>query len=167
MCVFVCIYIYIYVDIDRSMCKRVHTYIHINKCVCVCVCVRARARARVCVCVKNVELHGKKKCSIFFWLGNKWFFPYLKIECIKLKVYGKVYWKFKIMYIHICMVWTPYHGRAKSGRPTWTDIQQFRVDTGCSPGDLPKAMGDREAWQERVGNIRADSATWYIHIYKK
>ena len=28
-------------------------------------------------------------------------------------------------------------------------------DTGCSPEDLPKAMNDREKWQERVRDIRA------------
>ena len=65
--------------------------------------------------------------------------------------------------------WTPSQGRAKAGRPAWTYVQQLGADTGCSSEDLPKAMDDRDVWQERVRNIRADSATWwrswYIYIY--
>ena len=55
--------------------------------------------------------------------------------------------------------WTPSHGRAKAGRPVRTYIQQFCVDTRCSPEDLPKAMDDREELRERVRNIHTDSAT--------
>ena len=70
-------------------------------------------------------------------------------------------------------LWTTSHGRAKAGRPDRTYIQQLCADTGCSPEDLPKAMGDREAWRKQVRNIRADSATWwwwwwwwwYVYIY--
>ena len=63
------------------------------------------------------------------------------------------------------LLWTPSLGRAKAGHPAQTYIQQFCDDTGCSPEDLPGAMGDREEWRERVRNIRADSTTWYIYIY--
>ena len=52
------------------------------------------------------------------------------------------------------LLWTPSHGQAKAGRPAWTYIQQLCVDTGCSPKDLP------EGWRKRVGDIRADGATW-------
>ena len=47
-------------------------------------------------------------------------------------------------------------GRAKAGHPARTYIQQLCADTECSPEDLPKAMDDREAWRERVRNIRTD-----------
>ena len=54
------------------------------------------------------------------------------------------------------LLWTPSHGQAKAGRPAITYIQQFCVDTGCSPEDLPEAMDDRE----RVSrDIHADGAT--------
>ena len=73
------------------------------------------------------------------------------------------------------LLWTPSHGRAKSGRPARTDIQQLCADTGCSPEDQPKAMDDREGWRERerVRNIRADIMTrwwwwwWYISFFNR
>ena len=42
------------------------------------------------------------------------------------------------------LLWTPLHGRAKAVRPARTYIQQLSADTGCSPEELPEAMGDRE-----------------------
>ena len=57
--------------------------------------------------------------------------------------------------------WTPSHGRAKTGRPARTYIQQLCADTGCSPEDLPKAIDDRVVWRDRIRNIRADSVTWW------
>ena len=59
------------------------------------------------------------------------------------------------------LLWTPSHGRAKSGRPPRTYIEQLCVDTGCSLEDLPEAMDDREGWWERVRDIRADGVTWW------
>ena len=56
-------------------------------------------------------------------------------------------------------LWTPFYGQAKVGRPARTDIQQICVDTICSLEDLPEAMDDRGGWRERVGEIRASSAT--------
>ena len=38
------------------------------------------------------------------------------------------------------LLWTPLHGRAITGRPARTYIQQLYADTGCSPEDLPEAM---------------------------
>ena len=55
--------------------------------------------------------------------------------------------------------WTPSDGQAKEGHPARAYIQQLCADMGCSPEDLLKAMDYREVWQERVRNIRADSAT--------
>ena len=59
------------------------------------------------------------------------------------------------------LLWTPWHGRAKAGRPARTYIQQLCEDTGCCPEDLPRAMNNREEWRERVRDIRATSATWW------
>ena len=70
-------------------------------------------------------------------------------------------WRSRDELISDVLLWTPSHGRAKSGRPAWTYIQQFYADTGCSPEDLPKAMDDREVWRKRVKNIRTDSVTWW------
>ena len=60
---------------------------------------------------------------------------------------------------------TPSHGRAKAGRPARTYIQQLCADTGCSLKDLLEATNDREGWQERVRDIRADGATWWWWWY--
>ena len=90
---------------------------------------------------------------------------YIYNVCIHIyNVYIYIY-----IYIYICisrdelirdvLLWTPTHGRAKAGRPARTYIQQLCEDTGCSPEDLPRAMNDREEWQERVRDIRATSAT--------
>ena len=56
---------------------------------------------------------------------------------------------------------TPTYGRAKAERPARTYIQQLCEDTGCSPGDLPEAMNDREKWWEMVRDIRASGTTWW------
>ena len=66
------------------------------------------------------------------------------------------------------LLWTPSRGREKAGCPAWIYTQQLCVDTGCSSKDLPEAINDREGWQLRVRDIRADSMTrwwWYIYIY--
>ena len=63
------------------------------------------------------------------------------------------------------VLWTPSHGRANAGRAARTYIQQLCEDTGCSPGDPPEAMNDRERWRERMRDIRTDSTRWYIYIY--
>ena len=68
-------------------------------------------------------------------------------------------WRSRDELISDVLLWTPSHGRAKAGRPARTDIQQLCADTGCSPEDLPEATDVREAWQERVRNILADSGT--------
>ena len=75
-------------------------------------------------------------------------------------------WRSRNELISDVLLWTPSHGRAKTGRPARTCIQQLCADMGCSPEDIPEAMDDREGWRERFGDIRADSATWwYIYIY--
>ena len=37
---------------------------------------------------------------------------------------------------------------------------------GCSPGDLPESMNDREKWPKRVRCIRATSTTWWWWWYE-
>ena len=44
--------------------------------------------------------------------------------------------------------------------PTYSSSVGIRGDTG----DLPEAMNDREGWQERVRDIRADDTRWWLLI---
>ena len=77
-------------------------------------------------------------------------------------------WRSRGKLISDVLLWTPSHGWAKAGQPARTYIQQLCANTGCNPEELPEAMDDRKGWQERVRDIRADSATWwytYIYIY--
>ena len=60
-----------------------------------------------------------------------------------------------------CTPMDPTYGRAKAGRPARTYIQQLCEDMGCSPEDQPDAMNDRDKWQERVRDIRANVTTWW------
>ena len=57
------------------------------------------------------------------------------------------------------LLWTPSHGRAKTGRLARTLLQQLCANTERSLKDLPEAMDDREGWWERVRDIHADGAT--------
>ena len=71
-------------------------------------------------------------------------------------------WRSRDELIIDVLLWTPTYGRAKSGRPARTYIQQLCEDSGCSPEDLPEAMKDREKWREIVRDIRAGSTTrWW------
>ena len=70
-------------------------------------------------------------------------------------------WRSKDELIRDVLLLTPSEGRAKTGWPARTYIQQLCVDTGCNPEDKPEAMDDRERWRERVRNIYADSAVWW------
>ena len=64
------------------------------------------------------------------------------------------------------LLWAPSHGRAKTGRPARTYIQQLCADTGYRLENLPGAIDDRDGWWERVRGIRAGSMTYiYIYIY--
>ena len=70
-------------------------------------------------------------------------------------------WRSRDELISDVLLWTPSHGWAKAGCPAWTYIQQLCADMGCSPEVLPKAKDDRDVWEERIRNIRADNATWW------
>ena len=49
-------------------------------------------------------------------------------------------WRSRDELISEYLLWAPTHGRARTGRPARTYIQQLCEDTGCSPEDLPEAM---------------------------
>ena len=85
--------------------------------------------------------------------------PITKTIKIKRTRHAGHCWRSRDDLISDVLLWTPSHGRAKGGRPARTYIQQLCADSRCSPGDLPKAMDDREVWRKRVRDIRADSAT--------
>ena len=70
-------------------------------------------------------------------------------------------WRSRDELISDVLLSTPTYGRAKTGRPARTYIQQLCEDTGCSPEDLPEAMNDREKWRESVRDIRAGGTTWW------
>ena len=53
------------------------------------------------------------------------------------------------------LLWTHTHGLTSVGRPAKTYIHQLCADTGCHQEDLPRAMTDRDGWQEIVKGISA------------
>ena len=76
-------------------------------------------------------------------------------------------WRSRDELISDVLLLTPTYGRAKSGRPARTYIQQLCEDMGCSPEDLSEVMNDWEKWRERVRNIRASGTTWWWWKLKK
>ena len=95
-------------------------------------------------------------------------------KTIKVRRTGHVRrcWRSRDELIRDVLIRTPSHGRAKAGRPNRSYIQQFYVDTRCSPEDLPEAMNDWEGWRERVRDICANGTTrwwnddWITLVYK-
>ena len=71
------------------------------------------------------------------------------------------YWRSRDELLSDVLQWNPTYGRAKTGRPARTYIQQLCEDTGCSPEDLPEAMNNKEKWRKRVRDIRAGATTWW------
>ena len=71
------------------------------------------------------------------------------------------YWRSRDELISDVLLWTPTYGRAKTGRPTRTYIQQLWEDTGCNLEHLSEEMNDREKWRERVRDICASGTTWW------
>ena len=71
-------------------------------------------------------------------------------------------WRRRDELISDVLLWTPSHGQANAGRPSRTYIQQLCTDRGCIPEDLPEEMNDRDCWRERIRDIRADGATWWL-----
>ena len=85
--------------------------------------------------------------------------PITKIIKVTRTRHAGYNWRSRDVLICDVLPWTPSNGRAKAGRPARTYTQQVCADMGCSPEDLPEAMDDREGWQEKVRDIRADGAT--------
>ena len=75
---------------------------------------------------------------------------------VKRSRHAEHWWRIRNEVISDSLLWTPSHGRAKTGRPARTYIQQLCADTGCSLEDLPEDLNDIEGWWERVREICAD-----------
>ena len=93
--------------------------------------------------------------------------PTTKTIKIKRNRHAGHCWRSRDELISDVLLWTPSHGREKAGWSTRTYLQQLCDDTGCSPGDHPEAMNDREKWRERVRDIRAGGMTrwWYVYAF--
>ena len=85
--------------------------------------------------------------------------PITKTIQVRRTRYAGHCWRCKDELINDKLLWTPSHGRAKTGRPAGTYIQHLCADTRCSLEDLPGAIDDRDGWRARVKEIRAGSAT--------
>ena len=86
--------------------------------------------------------------------------PITKTIQVRRTRYAGHCWRSRDELISDVLLWTSTYGRAKTGRPARTYIQQLCEDTGCSPEDLPEEMNDREKWRERVRDIRVSATTW-------
>ena len=105
---------------------------------------------------KSLRHHPKKK-QLYGHLP-----PITKTIQVRRTNHAGHCWRIRDELISDVLMWTPSHGWAKAGWPVWTYIQQLYADMGCSPEDLPEAMYDREGWQERAKDIRADSVSWRL-----
>ena len=70
-------------------------------------------------------------------------------------------WRSRDKLVNDILLWTPSHGRVKSGRLAKIYIQKLCVDTEYSLEDLSGAMDYRKGWWERVREIRPGSVTWW------
>ena len=78
-------------------------------------------------------------------------------------------WRSKDKLISDVLLWTSSDGRAGVGRPAGTYLQQLCRDTGCSLGDLPNAMDDRDDCHKRVREIHLSGTTswwWWWYMYR-
>ena len=94
--------------------------------------------------------------------------PITKTIQVKRIRYARHCWRSRDELINDILLWTPSHGRAKTGRPARTYIQRLYADTGCNLEDLPAAMDNREWWRERVREICAGGTstfTFYFLIF--
>ena len=66
--------------------------------------------------------------------------------------YAGYCWRSRDELISDVLLWTPTYGRAKAERPARTYIQHISEDTGCSPEDLPEAIG-RSGERESQGYL--------------
>ena len=117
--------------------------------------------------VVSILLYG---CTT--WTLTKRLPPITKTIQVRRARHAGHYWRSREELISDVLLWTPTYGRAKTGRPARTYIQQLCEDTGCSPKDLPEAMNDMEKWRERIRDIRASGTTsgwwwwwWHAHLW--
>ena len=87
--------------------------------------------------------------------------PITKTIQVRQTRHVRHYWRSRDELISDVLLWTPLHGWAKAGWPARTYTQQLCANTGCSLEDPTEAMDDREGWQKRVRENRADSMTWW------
>ena len=87
--------------------------------------------------------------------------PIMKTIKIRRSRHARHCWRSCDELISDVLLWTSSHGRAKAGRPARTYIQQLCADTGCSPEDLPEAMG---GWRERVRDIHVGGYNMFLFI---
>ena len=76
-------------------------------------------------------------------------------------------WRSKDELISDVLLWTPAYSQAKAGRPARTYIQQLCEDTGCSPEDLPKAIGRNGEIGSGISVLvaRHDDDEFYVRYY--
>ena len=165
VCAYEYMYIYIIVFIDTS----------------IWLCVELDISTQVCVSMYYVWLEKKLDSNytrmLRAILNKSWrqhptrhqlyghLSPITKTIQVRRTRHAGHCWRSRDELISDVLLWTPTHGRAKAGRPARTYIQQLCEDTWCCPEDLPRAMNDREEWQEKVRDIRATSATWWWWCY--
>ena len=89
--------------------------------------------------------------------------PITKTIQFRRTTHARHCWRKKDELTSDVLLWTPTYGRAKSGRPARTYIQQLCEDMGCSPEDLPEAMNDSEKWREKL-NVFSLSKDLYAVI---
>ena len=87
--------------------------------------------------------------------------PIFKTIQIRWAIHAEHCWRGKGDLLSDVHLWTFSHGRATVGRPTRTYLQYLCTDTGCSMGDLPRAIDDRDVWWERVREICASGTSWW------
>ena len=75
-------------------------------------------------------------------------------------------WRSKDELISDILLCTPSHGRAKTGRPARTYIQQLCANTGYSLEGQPGAIDDRDSWREKVKEVRAVGGLWWWKYLK-
>ena len=85
--------------------------------------------------------------------------PITKTIQVRRAIHAGYCWRSRDELMSDVLLWTSSCGRAKSGRPARTYIQQLCEDTGCSHEDLLGAMNDREGWRESVKDILAGGTT--------
>ena len=131
--------------------------INVYVCVGVCVCVD------VCVCVWVWEREREREHNKNY--SNRYIVNFQSPLHMNENVWFHLLSFFRGLsrdeLVSDVLLWTPTHGRAKTGRPARTYIQQLCEDTGCCLEDLPEAMNDREKWWERVRDICATRTTWW------